>query len=136
MADEVSTHHFSEEHVWVAVFLLLDDWSYACHTKITHRHKEKVFIDAETSEDPTVSAAGNDLFTAQGAIYLLCQAASCVEPVDVMVTICGAKLAMAHTEHMKASGAQQWELWLVSGASRTRSLSQRASPSTLTASRT
>ena len=49
-----------------------------------------------------MSAAGNDLFTAQESIDLLCQrlacwsAASHVEPVDVLVTTCVAKLVKAH----------------------------------------
>ena len=62
---EISTHHSSEEHVWVAVLWLLDHWSYACHTESPVATRRRSSIDAETSENPRVSAAGDDLFTAQ-----------------------------------------------------------------------
>ena len=101
-ADEVSTHHSSEEYVWVAVLWLLDHWSYACHTESPVATRRRSSIDAETSEDPSVSAAGDDLFIAQESIDLLCHRLACwsaaidVEPVDVLVTICARKLAKAH----------------------------------------
>ena len=103
----VSTHHSSEEHVWVAALWLLDHWSYACHTESPVATRRRSSIDAETSEDPPVSAAGDDLFIAQESKDLLCQrlacwsAASDVEPVDVLVTICARKLAKAHTQTVR-----------------------------------
>ena len=94
--------------MWVAVLWLLDHWSYACHTESPIATRRRSSIDAETSENPPVSAAGDDLFTAQDAIDLLCQrlacwsAASDVEPVDVQVTICARKLgAKAHTQTVR-----------------------------------
>ena len=78
--------------------LVARSFSYACHTESPVATRRRSSIDAETSENPPVSAAGDDLFTAQESIDLLCQrlacwsAASDVEPVDVLVTICVAKL--------------------------------------------
>ena len=93
--------------MWVAVLWLLDHWSYACHTESPVATRRRSSIDAETSEDPPVTAAGDDLFKAQESIELLCQplacwsAASDVEPVDVLVTICARKLAKAHTQTVR-----------------------------------
>ena len=84
---------------------LLDHWSYACHTESPVATRRRSSIDAETSEDPPVSAAGDDLFTAQESINLLCQrlacwsAASDVEPVDVLVTICASEVGEGAQTH-------------------------------------
>ena len=72
--------------------LVARSFSYVCHTESPVATRRRCSIDAETSENPSVSAAEDNLCTAQEAIYLLCQAANDVE----QVTICGAKLAKAH----------------------------------------